>query len=271
MIGDAGGTKTAWRLIHDDGVESYSSVGFNAFTHSLNDFRESIQRTNEILKADEVHIYCAGADTDEQKEQIANDLAKVFSVKPAVENDLLGAARATCQRSKGYICILGTGANASYYNGSNVEKVSASLGYIMGDEGSGAYLGKRFLRSVYRGWFDTMITSRFQDQFKLPVDKAISELYNADHPNKYLASFVPFIADLQHEPQVSQLIQDSFRDFFIGFFKNQKVEEPLHFVGSIAFHFSEFLNQVANDLNYQLGNIVKSPMDGLVSFHQHEQ
>lgn len=267
LIGDAGGTCTDWRLIKGDKIQQFSTGGFNLFTHSVRDFKKEIEGL-ELEGLDEVYIYAAGADTDLQRKQLSKELKEVFGIDARVENDLLGAARATCGLDRGYVAILGTGANASYYNGTNVEKVSASLGYILGDEGSGAYLGKQLLKGVYRSMFSEEILSKFQERFHLPVDQAISTIYASDKPNQYLASFVPFIAEVKHNAEIYKLIYDAFGAFFDAFFDGKKLELPIHFVGSIAYHFSDILRQVIMDRKFQVGTIIASPIAGLLLHHR---
>lgn len=269
LIADAGGTSTDWRLIRDSKIQQFVTGGFNLFTHPVDQLKQEILSLN-IGAVDEVFFYSAGADTKEQRQSLSDELSEVFGVLPNVENDLLGAARATCGSTPGFVGILGTGANASYYDGNQVEKVSASLGYVLGDEGSGAYLGKQLLKCIYRSEFQKSIIEAYQNHFHLPVDQAIRNLYASNRPNQYLASFVPFLADHKNEPEIYRLIHRSFQDFFEAFFKHTHVNHPIHFVGSIAFHFSDILRQAAVDSNLMVGTIIASPIAGLVLYHQHE-
>lgn len=271
LIGDAGGTKTAWRLIQGGQITQYNTSGFNAFTHSVSDFKRSIAENDLPKEVDEVVLYCAGADTVAQREEVAEELMEVFNAKVVVENDLLGSARATCGRESGYACILGTGANASFYDGAQVAKVSASLGYVLGDEGSGAYLGKLLLRGIYRERLSALVTEDFQKQFNLPVDEAIRTIYGSSKPNQYLASFVPFILEHKKDASVYALITEAFSDFFSAFFNAEPVKEKVHFTGSVAFYFSDILRQVAMDLDFTVGTIIDSPIAGLVLFHRRDE
>ena len=149
IVGDAGGTKTHWRMFHNGKILQFNTTGFNAYTHNLSDLSESILQNfgSELDRKLPVYLYAAGVDTPEQKAEIEEELCKVLGPQLSVENDLVGAARSLCDDESGNICILGTGANACYYNGITVNKVSASLGYVLGDEGSGASLGKKLLSS----------------------------------------------------------------------------------------------------------------------------
>ena len=270
LIGDAGGSKTDWRLVQDGKVKQFKTQGFNAFIHSAYDFKRQIAETIKIDELQAFHVYCAGAHTPAQKRHIADTLEELYGLKPAVESDLLGAARATCGKEPGYVGILGTGSNASYYNGETVQRVSASLGYILGDEGGGAYLGKQLLRGVYRERFSKSLIDSFQETFELPHDKAIANLYAAAAPNHYLSSFVPFIEKHKNDPLMYRMIEGVFRDFFNAFFFEPPTGATIHFVGSIAHIFSDILGAVAQEFAFHLGNIVASPIAGLVLYHTHE-
>lgn len=270
LIGDAGGSKTDWRLIKDDQITQYSTVGFNAFTHSISAFKESISENIDERQIDQLFLYCAGADTDDQRNEVARELSEIFKSEIKVENDLLGAARATCGHEKGYACILGTGANASYYDGNQMEKVSASLGYVLGDEGSGAYLGRKLLKGIYRNQLSAEVISSFMDEFALPVDEAIRSIYGAEKPNQYLATFVPFILSQKADGSIYQLITEAFSEFFKEFLSSADKNLKVHFSGSVAYHFSDILRQVASDLNYIIGTIIDSPISGLVLYHKDE-
>lgn len=266
LIGDAGGSSTSWRLIKADGViEQFRTDGFNYSTHSLEAFVQELTQLDR--QADEVHLYMAGADTEEQRSLIARELRVIWG-NVAIENDLLGAARAVLGKHEGYACILGTGANASFYDGKNVEKVSASLGYLLGDEGSGAYIGKQFLREALRGNFEQGLMDQFHRYHSISVADTIKELHTHKKPNTYLASFCQFIGSHKDHPQVYHLIYKSFSDFFHAFFGEGGVKLPVNFVGSIAYHFSDILRQVGSDLGYSVHTILESPIAGLVLYHQ---
>jgi N-acetylglucosamine kinase-like BadF-type ATPase len=271
IVGDAGGTKTEWRAYLDGEIHQFNSHGFNAYTHDLGDFKANIsQNLSEVLGKDiPAYLYAAGVDTQEQKEQAEKELGDLFKHRLTIENDLLGAAKSLCGDKSGNVCILGTGSNACHYNGVSVNKVSASLGYVLGDEGSGAYLGKKLLKLIFREQVSTEISSSFQDQFKLNSHIAIQKIYNEPKPNHFLASFATFIHSNQHHPEIYQLIYDSFSEFFQAFLsKSGYAKEECYFSGSIAHYFSNILRQVGVDKGFSIRNIVESPISGLVLYHQ---
>ena len=242
IVADAGGTSTQWRVITDNKINQYETIGFNAYTHNLDDLKTSIRQT---LGADTFSIptffYAAGVDTKEQQEAVTKSLSDIFEGKLLVDNDLVGVARSLCGREEGNVCILGTGSNACYYDGRNVSKVSASLGYVLGDEGSGAYLGKKLMMGVFREHFSNEIVQSFQKQYKLTSHDVIQRIYHQARPNHFLASFATFVHDNRSNVEMHLLIKEAFEDYFDAFFKNSdKAKVPFSFSGSIAWFFRTF-------------------------------
>ena len=270
IVGDAGGTGTQWRIVKDGNISQAKTVGFNAYTHDIEVLKKDIIETVVPLGRDssKIFFYAAGVDIDEQKQEAKLQLQSVFEGEVYVENDLLGAAKSLCGIDPGYIGIIGTGSNACVYDGKKVDKVSASLGYILGDEGSGAYLGKLLLKKIFRSQIDKAVIQSFQDKFNMTSHDVITKLYNEEMPNHFLASFALFMSEHKSRPEVYQLIQQSFHDYLTAFFPNIEGNIPLHFSGSIAFYFSDILRQVCQDKGFAVGNIVESPISGLVLYHQ---
>ena len=269
IVGDAGGTSTQWRVVIDGEIHQVETIGFNAYTHSLSDFESDIKSKLSFAldRSIKVHLYAAGVDTPDQKNEVEAYLLSTF-IEIEVENDLVGVARSLCGNNPGYVGILGTGSNACFYNGQKVDKVSASLGYILGDEGSGAYLGKKLIQGIYRGMLSAEIIDQFNSEFNITLHEIIQRLYTEPKPNYFLASFSKFIRGRMNDRGVYHLVYDSFIDFFRAFFHKKTHDLPVHFSGSIAFYYSNILRQVGQDLNFTIGNIVKSPIAGLVLYHQ---
>lgn len=271
IVGDAGGTKTQWRVVRNDKITQYNTIGFNAYTHDLTDLKESIQQKlgKELNDGLPIYLYAAGVDTEEQKLEVENELNPILGDNFKVRNDLVGAARALCGNEPGNVCILGTGANACYYNGSKVNKVSASLGYVLGDEGSGAYLGKKLMMGVFREQLPPEIITDFKNEFDLTSHKVIQQIYHKPRPNHFLASFAPFVLKHISHPEIHALVYHAFVDFYHAFFfRNEHADEALYFSGSIAYHFSNILRQVGQDKGFEIRNIVETPISGLVLYHQ---
>jgi glucosamine kinase len=270
IVGDAGGTGTQWRVVREGKISQFETTGFNAYTHQIEDFKRSIQETIQSELGDlPAFLYAAGVDTLEQKQDVERALQGIFEESITVENDLIGVARSLCGDEKGNVCILGTGSNACFYDGQKVNKVSASLGYILGDEGSGAYLGKKLIMKIFRNQIDSEIVQKFTECFDLNSHQAIQQIYHQPKPNHFLASFAPFIYENRNHPEIYQLIYDAFCDFYVAFFSKEEYKKELfHFSGSIAFNFSDILRQVGSDRGFGIKNIVQSPIAGLVLYHQ---
>ncbi|MEM6831588.1 MAG: N-acetylglucosamine kinase [Bacteroidota bacterium] len=271
IIGDAGGTSTSWRVVDGEEIKQFKTIGYNAYTHDLADLKENIVQCFGIELQTErpVYLYAAGVSTIEQKREVVLELKEVLGSNLQVENDLVGTARSLCGKDTGNVCILGTGSNACYYDGREVSTVSASLGYVLGDEGSGAYLGKKLLLGIFRDQLDGDIVEAFHAKYELTAHKVIQQIYYQPRPNHFLASFSHFIAAHKHHPEIYRLVYAAFEDFYDAFFfRSEHVDEVYHFSGSIAFHFSDILRQVGLDKGIQIQNIVQSPIAGLVLYHQ---
>lgn len=269
IVGDAGGTSTQWRIVENGKISQFETIGFNAYTHKIEDLLHGIinqlPRSVSNLKT---YFYAAGVDTPEQKLKVEKELGSVFnSIK--VENDLLAVARSLCGNEAGNACILGTGSNACFYDGSQVNKVSASLGYILGDEGSGAHLGKKLLKRIFREQIGKDIIDQFDSRYNLSSHNTIEQIYYQPKPNHFLASFAPFLYENRNHPEIYQLIHDSFCEFYHAYFSNSDYkDQSFQFSGSIAYYFSDILRQVGNDQQIRIQNIVQSPIAGLVLYHK---
>ena len=271
IVGDAGGTSTHWRVVRGDTIKPFKTIGYNAYTHNLDAFKKNIIEIfrDELGNNESVHLYAAGVDTKEQKNRIEAELKDIFGDHFTVENDLVGAARALCGKEPGNVCILGTGSNACYYNGSEVNTVTASLGYVLGDEGSGAYMGKKLLMGVFRDQFSQEIVQSFRESFQIDAHQVIRQIYHEPKPNHFLASFARFIDRHRDHPEIYRLVYTAFQDFYHAFFsRNKYAGEAFHFSGSIAFHFSDILRQVGKDTGSHIKNIIASPIAGLACYHQ---
>jgi len=186
-----------------------------------------------------------------------------------VNTDLLAAARAVCGNQKGIACILGTGSNSCYYNGKKIIKNSPGLGYVLGDEGSGAYLGKKVIQHFLYNTFDEDLMLRFKKQFNTSANEILEHVYKMPQPNRYLASFTIFLAENRDHYMIENIIEDGLNDFF--FTHLYKYREswlyPISFVGSVAYGFKDVLKSLCATYELEVGNIIKQPMDGLVEYH----
>lgn len=275
LIAESGSTKTAWRLIKEDNtVLSFSLSGINPFHASKEQIAEEIQQSDLMrYRSDikEVYFYGAGLATDTSKEIITTILREIFTGvrNIQVNDDLIAAANALFGKDKGIACILGTGSNTGLIaNGELIEKVPA-LGYILGDEGSGANMGIRFINAYLKRDFSNELRSRLSVEPMLEMGDILDKVYKQKLPNKYLASLTKLIKKYEDEYEIKYFVKDCFQ-LFID--KNVKkypnyMELPIGFVGSVAYHFKTLLLEVleANDL--QFSKIIQSPVDELVKYH----
>jgi N-acetylglucosamine kinase-like BadF-type ATPase len=198
-------------------------------------------------------------------------IQKTFpETKVEVTHDLMAAARAVCGNKKGIVCILGTGSNSCYYDGKKIVNNSPGLGYVLGDEGSGAYLGKKVLQYYLYKVFDEELKERFDKKYQTTVVDILESVYKKPLPNRYLAGFAIFLAENRGHYMIENIIEDGLNDFF--FHHLQKYKEalslPVSFVGGIAYGFKDILNELCQSYKFELGKIIKNPMEGLTDFHR---
>jgi N-acetylglucosamine kinase-like BadF-type ATPase len=198
-------------------------------------------------------------------------IQRVFSdATVMVDHDLMGAARALCGKEKGIACILGTGSNSCYFNGKKIMKNSPGLGYVLGDEGSGAYLGRKVIQYFLYNTFDPDLADRFKAKFNTNSDEILTAVYKKPLPNRYLASYAIFLAENRGHYMIENIIEDAFNDFFFNHVLKYRESwtTPIHFTGSVAYGFKDVLKDMCGGYELQLGRILKKPIDGLVKFHQ---
>jgi N-acetylglucosamine kinase-like BadF-type ATPase len=278
LIADSGSTKTDWVLTNKDGSnqKQFHTIGYNPYFIDSEAIYYSI--SENLLKdldsnlVTEIYFYGAGCSTSEKKEIIKKALTKCF---PEVSNmfighDLLASARALLGNETGFAAILGTGTNTCLYNGKEIIKNVDSLGYLLGDEGSGSYIGKKILRDFMRGNLQPDLHARFKERFQIENNEQIyTTLFHTQFPNRYLAGFCKFADEYVTHPYIKNKVRDSFRDFFknlVSKYPNYK-DYPLNCVGSVGFVFKEILEEVAVGYDMKIGKIIKSPMNDLVNYH----
>lgn len=276
LLADAGSTKTDWSLTEKGKeIKRITTSSANPFFCTYEDISEDI-KTNLIPKLEEykienVYFFGAGCINVDKSKLIYDAIAR--NIKTAhieVESDLLGAARGLCGNSKGIACILGTGSNSCHYDGDKIVQHISPLGYILGDEGSGAVLGRLFIGACLKNQLGEDIKSAFLKKYNLTPALILDKVYKESAPNRFLASFSPFILQYIDNEDVYNLVYNTFKDFFIKNvmqydFKNNLV----HFTGSIAFFFKDILSDVAKDLEIGIGNIQQSPIKGLIEYYKH--
>jgi glucosamine kinase len=282
VIADSGSTKTDWVLIIDNqAVARVNTQGLNPYYTTQEDLVSIVQFEVLVLfepflrdsSLDELHFYGAGCSVDREVEFMRQSLRIAFPVKEVyVYHDMLGAARALCQEHHGVACILGTGSNSCYYNGKEITVSRPAPGYILGDEGGGAFLGKQFIRDYVYGNFSDELKEYVTTELSLSIPDIYENIYKRQMPNRYLASFAVFIRqELEGDffTYFHSLVEHSFQSFFdchILRYENAH-NVPIHAVGSIAYYFNDILENVAAKNGCKLGKVIKTPMEGLIEYH----
>lgn len=276
LIADCGSTKIDWCLLNGKKkVAQIFTTGMNALLMTEEEMAECIM--TELMpslrgyEVDEIYYYGAGIISDEIKNQVINALKRNMPkvTKIEVESDLLAAARALCQHNPGIACILGTGSNSCYYDGEKVVENVSPLGYILGDEGSGAVLGKLLVGDVLKKQLPEHLCEKFLKEYNLDRNTIIDRVYRKPAANRFLAQFAPFLQHNIKEPSIRALVLRSFTDFFkrnVASYPNYKTL-PCNFVGSIALLQKDVLTEAAASLGITIGNIIQAPMEGLIKFH----
>jgi glucosamine kinase len=275
LIADSGATKAEWCLINDGKKKTI-------FTQGISPYFLSSQQIADLLKKEllpgikqvqiqEVYYYGTGcanpANAASVKKAVQQSLP---GAKVDVTHDLMAAARALCGKDKGIACILGTGSNSCYYNGKKIIKNSPGLGYVLGDEGSGAYLGKKVLQYYLYDTFDDELRGRFDLTYTTNVAEILENVYKKPLPNRYLAGFTKFLAENRGHYMVENIIEDGLNDFFFSHLCKYRETWtlPVSFAGSVAFGFKDVLQQLCNSYEFELGKVLKNPMEGLVAYHR---
>ncbi len=276
LIVDSGSTKTDWCLLSAAGKMHASTQGISPYFQTAAQIREVLEKELRGAlrrKADTAEIFYYG--TGCANPSNARVIKKIFSeVFPRAEiqvtHDLMGAARALCGNEKGIACILGTGSNSCYYNGKRIVKNNPGLGFILGDEGSGAYFGKKVLQHYLYHTFESDLSARFDGQFHSTPHEILDQVYKKPLPNRYLASFASFLMENRGHFMVENIIEDGLHEFFYNhiYKYRESWKVPIHFAGSIAWMFRDVVGELCRVYELQAGRILRSPMDGLILYHR---
>ena len=279
LIADSGSTKSDWLAIDDNGqvLSEFNTMGFNPYFHSSDKVESELKAKPEMMeiakKVDKTFFYGAGSSSVEMCDIIKEGLSRVLENSSIhVGHDLDGAAYSTWSGESCITCILGTGSNSCYFNGEITHEEVPSLAYILGDEGSGSWFGKRLLQGFFYKQLPKHIHDDFISEFgedETHVNYVNKRVYKGDGPNVYLASFTKFIGKHKHDPIVKQWLLDGFHAFLsvhVECYSNFK-ELPVHFIGSVAFHFKDELIEACESRGIRVGNMIKAPIDGLAAYH----
>jgi glucosamine kinase len=275
LIADSGSTKAEWTLLANGKKKTFFTQGISPYFFTTEQMAELVQ--NELGKklknvvVENLFYYGTGCANPQNAKNVKKALTTVFpDAKIVVNHDLMAAARALCGHGKGIACILGTGSNSCYFNGKKIVTNSPGLGYVLGDEGSGAYLGKKVIQYYLYNTFDDELRARFDARFETNSVEILENVYKKPLPNRYLAGFTMFLAENRGHYMVENILEDGLNDFF--FQHLNKYREvwtlPVHFVGSVAYGFKDIIQQLCESYEFELGKILKNPMPGLIEYHQ---
>ncbi len=277
LIADSGSTKTDWRMLdQNDVIAQTQTVGFNPYYQDADSIANELKVsllplcTKEVTQ---VFYYGTGVTNEEKAGVIKDALLKVFPTCQQIEaqSDVMGAARAACGKTAGIACILGTGSNSIYFDGEKTGFQVPPLGFWLGDEGSGGHLGKSLLLSYLHKEIPLEIRAKFETQYGA-MDRltVLENAYHKPFPNRYFASFSRFLFDNIEDDFCRDLVENCFLQFFQKYILKYPMchETNVNFVGSVAFYYKDLLTKITDSQRIKIGKILKSPIDGLVKFHQ---
>lgn len=276
LIADSGSTKCDWQLLDASGKElmEFHTMGFNPYFHSADKVEEVMAAHTDVdtIKGEVTHVffYGAGSSSGPLCSIIEEGLQRVFDgAKITVDHDLVGAAYSTYDGRSGITCIIGTGSNSCHFDGNAVSEEVPALAYILGDEASGSWHGKKLLAAKLYHHLPAAIEADFDATYGLSKDDIVDHVYIKDDPNVFLASFMTFIGKHKDEPLFKAWLSEGFRAFLDVHVKcfDGWSTEPVHFIGSVAYHFQEELRAECAKDGIELGQIIKKPIDGLAAYH----
>ena len=271
LIADSGSTKTAWRLVNSD---KYTTTGgINPFQLGTGEILNLLETEFTLPRTDitEIKFYGAGCAFPDKNKIVSDALSRYFGITGIeINSDLLAAARSLCGNRPGIACILGTGSNSCYYTGTEIAHNVSALGYVLGDEGSGAVLGRKLLSDILKNQLPETVRNLFFETYGLTVGEILENVYRKPFPNRYLAKFAQFVSANINYPEIKTLAGECFRDFFKRNVMQYEAARqlPVNLTGSISYYFSEIIKEAAEEFGLKIGKITKEPMEGLVEYHK---
>jgi N-acetylglucosamine kinase-like BadF-type ATPase len=277
LIADSGSTKTAWKFIPDSGeIQTIMTSGMNPFFRNEEDIAQEVAAcllpvTGQGVR--QIFFYGSGIVNDEKGKIIKNALGKIY-IEAQIEtySDVLGTARALFGNSRGLACILGTGSNVCLYDGKQIADSISPLGFILGDEGSGAVMGRKLLGDYFKAVMPADLRQQFSEKYNLSRDEALSRVYRTEKPNQFLAGFVPFLSENLGWSYCQEFVQQNFMEFFernVVKINDYKLF-PIGFAGSVAWYFSQILRNTASYYGFNEVLIIKDPIEGLEKYHSQQ-
>lgn len=272
LIIDSGSTKMEWILLDGKTVKNrFTTEGYNPNYSDIQILAKTCNGVSLPDKIQSIHYYGTGCGSEKNCLLINKVFQQRFpEAKIHVTHDLMAVCHAVFGHGKGIACILGTGSNSCVYDGENIVEKAVSLGYLVGDEGSGMHIGREVVRAYFYGFMPEDLRQKFAETFHLELPDFVQTLYHKTQPSKYLASFAKFAGENQAHPYIRALVKDCFKAFIEAFilryehFKTLKIS----FVGSVAYHFQGLLKEILSDQNLIFGTVIQTPSEGLIRYYQ---
>ena len=275
LIADSGSTKCSWALVDQQGnlLKEISTIGFNPYFIDKKNILKELKKSSLLECAKEikeVFFYGAGCSSKDKNKIISDSLQSFFiNSKIVVKHDIDAACYAMYKGNPNITCILGTGSNSCFYDGKEIIENAPSLGFLLGDEASGNYFGKKLLSLYFNNIMPEDLKIKFESGFESDLSIIKENIYNNNRSNVYLSKYFPFITENKNHPIIQDLIFNSLNDFFnlhVCCYENYKDLE-INFIGSVGYFLSDEINTVAKKHNCKIGGIVKNPINNLIDFH----
>ncbi len=274
LIADSGSSKCEWCIAYNGKELRFFTIGISPYFLTPEEINtllhKEVMPVTEGFEIGSIFFYGTGLGNDQNIQIIRKVLEVEFAnAQIHCETDLLGAARATCINERGVTCIIGTGCNSCFYDGNEIVKNQPSLGYVLGDEGSGAYLGRLVLRHYLYGTLEPELMQSFDHAFNLSLQDILNKVYKEQRPNQFLSSFTMFLTNNRGHQQIEEIIEAGLNDFFTHHILQypESLTYPVHFVGSVSNGFSDVIQLLCSRYAIETGMFLKEPMDGLVKYH----
>ncbi|WP_129714389.1 N-acetylglucosamine kinase [Pedobacter sp. SYP-B3415] len=273
LVADSGSSKTDWMAYTPEKTLHFSTQGINPYFLTEQDIFRIVSRNKEFEPyADlvkEIYFFGAGCSSPDKHEVVSNGLSAYFTKAfVSVEHDLMGSVYATCGDSEGLTCILGTGSNITYFDGTRLSDGRHGLGYILGDEGSGTYFGKKMLQGYFYKRMPGPLLKAFEETFAIKKEEVITSVYQKPFPNTYLAGFSRFMIKHYDHPFIRKTLRDGFQEFIDTNIRDYDGYDrmPVHFVGSISYYYREMLTETCNANGITVGKILQKPINELFAY-----
>ena len=276
-IVDGGSTKCDWVLLNDLGEIQFktNTTGFNPNIINVDNIPAELENNQQLLevrfKVNHVFFYGSGCGTDDNKKKVESALNRFFTnAKFVVKEDLLAAAYSAYNGTPAIVCILGTGSNSCYFDGKEMKVELPSLGFLIGDDGSGCALGKILVKNYFMKKLPPDLHEAFEKTYQLDIDELIKNMYHNPRANAYLADFSKFIVDRKEHPFLQHLVFNELKNYFefqVLPYEESKSSE-INFIGSIAYYYEDILRSAGAEYHLNIGTVVQKPIEKLVEYHR---